>query len=57
MSAMADALTCSARVAEGDDAFASAVAANQRRVFAIAYSVVGIAADAEEVAQDVFLRL
>lgn len=30
--------------------------ANQRRVFAIAYSVLASAADAEEVAQEVFLR-
>ena len=36
--------------------FAERVAENQRRVFQIAYSVLGNAADAEDVAQEAFLR-
>ena len=36
--------------------FSQRVADNQRRVFQIAYSVLGNAADAEEVAQEAFLR-
>ena len=41
---------------DSGDAFAALVAGSQRRVFQIAYSVLGNAADAEEVAQEVFLR-
>jgi len=41
---------------ETEAGFSARVADNQRRVFQIAYSVLGNAADAEEVAQEVFLR-
>lgn len=41
---------------ESDDGFAARVAESQRRVFQIAYSVLANSADAEEVAQEVFLR-
>jgi RNA polymerase sigma-70 factor (ECF subfamily) len=41
---------------EGDGDFTACVTSSQRRVFRIAYSVLGDAADAEEVAQEVFLR-
>src|SRR5713226_6278655 len=36
--------------------FGASVAQNQRRVFQIAYGVLGNAADAQEVAQETFLR-
>jgi RNA polymerase sigma-70 factor (ECF subfamily) len=36
--------------------FGERIAANQRRVFQIAYSVLGNSADAEDVAQEAFLR-
>src|SRR5215467_9456753 len=36
--------------------FATRIAENQRRVFQIAYSVLGNSADAEDVAQEAFLR-
>ena len=43
--------------AEGRDAgFGERVAENQRRVFQIAYSILGNSADAEDVAQEAFLR-
>lgn len=42
--------------AERDTGFAARVRETQRRVFQIAYSVLADAADAEEVAQDVFIR-
>ena len=43
--------------AEGHNAgFAARVAENQRRVFQIAYGVLGNPADAEDVAQETFLR-
>ncbi len=45
-----------AEAGERDAGFASYVAENQRRVFHIAYGVLGTAADAEEVAQEAFLR-
>jgi RNA polymerase sigma-70 factor (ECF subfamily) len=45
-----------AAMAEGQTGFATRVAENQRRVFQIAYSVLGNSADAEEVAQEAFLR-
>jgi RNA polymerase sigma-70 factor (ECF subfamily) len=42
-------------MAETEAGFSARVAENQRRVFQIAYSVLGNAADAEEVAQEAFL--
>jgi len=42
--------------AEAQAGFATRVAENQRRVFQIAYSVLGNSADAEEVAQETLLR-
>ena len=39
-----------------DDEFASRVAQSERRVFQIAYGVLGNAAEAEDVAQEAFLR-
>lgn len=42
-------------MAEAETGFAARVEENQRRVFQIAYSVLGNAADAEEVAQEAFL--
>ena len=41
---------------EREVGFGARVAENQRRVFHIAYGVLGNSADAEEVAQEVFLR-
>ena len=41
---------------ERDAGFGARVAENQRRVFQIAYSILGNSADAEEVAQEAFLR-
>ncbi len=41
---------------ERDAGFAVRVAENQRRVFQIAYSILGNSADAEDVAQEAFLR-
>jgi RNA polymerase sigma-70 factor (ECF subfamily) len=41
---------------EAEAGFGGRVAENQRRVFQIAYGVLGNAADAEDVAQEVFLR-
>ena len=49
-------LSLEAGMAVTDAGFGERVAANQRRVFQIAYSVLGNSADAEEVAQDTFLR-
>jgi RNA polymerase sigma-70 factor (ECF subfamily) len=43
-------------MAEAEAGFSARVAENQRRVFQIAYSVLGNRADAEEVTQEVFLR-
>src|SRR5215472_12949221 len=43
-------------MAEPETGFAARVAENQRRVFQIAHSVLGNSADAEEVAQEAFLR-
>ena len=45
-----------AAMAEAQEGFAARVAENQRRVFQIAYSVLGNSADAEDVAQEAFLR-
>lgn len=42
--------------AERDVGFGARVTENQRRVFRIAYGILGNSADAEEVAQEVFLR-
>ncbi len=42
--------------ADLESEFGSRIEENQRRVFQIAYSVLGNAADAEEVAQEAFLR-
>lgn len=44
-----------APIAEAEAGFAVRVEENQRRVFQIAYSVLGNGADAEEVAQEAFL--
>ncbi|HEY6253270.1 MAG TPA: sigma factor, partial [Candidatus Angelobacter sp.] len=44
-----------AAMAEGQTGFAERVEENQRRVFQIAYSVLGNAADAEDVTQEAFL--
>ncbi|MFB3127726.1 MAG: RNA polymerase sigma factor, partial [Candidatus Acidiferrales bacterium] len=56
MSTLVDTLVSSATVAEREAGFAARVAETQRRVFQIAYSVLANAADAEDVAQDAFLR-
>ncbi len=56
MSISVEALIYRTGVDERDEGFSSRVADNQRRVFQIAYSVLGNSADAEEVAQEVFLR-
>jgi len=45
-----------AEVDSRDAGFGERVAENQRRVFQIAYSVLGNSADAEDVAQEAFLR-
>lgn len=44
------------RTGEGHAGFGARVAENQRRVFHIAYGVLGNHADAEDVAQETFLR-
>jgi RNA polymerase sigma-70 factor, ECF subfamily len=49
-------LQAGAERAGADEDFASRVLENQKRVFQIAYSVLGNAADAEEVVQEAFLR-
>ena len=56
MSTLAEALISSGTASERDTDFALRVRETQRRVFQIAYSVLADAADAEEVAQDVFIR-
>jgi RNA polymerase sigma-70 factor, ECF subfamily len=56
MSTWVQAIDASTATGERDTAFAALVEQAQRRVFQIAYSVLGNAADAEEVAQDAFLR-
>lgn len=56
MSTLVDTLVSSATVAEREAGFAARVAETQRRVFQVAYSVLANAADAEDVAQDAFLR-
>lgn len=56
MSAYVEAFFPRAEEAERNDDFAARVRDSQRRVFQIAYSVLANPADAEEVAQEVFLR-
>ena len=56
MNALAQTLHDGTEADYRDDGFAARVAENQKRVFRIAYSVLGNAADAEEVAQEAFLR-
>ncbi len=56
MSTYVEALTSRAGSGERDSEFTASVAQSQRRVFQIAYGVLGNAADAEEVVQEVFLR-
>jgi RNA polymerase sigma-70 factor, ECF subfamily len=50
-----EALMATMELAADLSGFSAQVAKNQRRVFQIAYSVLGNAADAEEVAQEAFL--
>ncbi len=54
--ACVSALISKAVAPETEAGFGERIAENQRRVFQIAYSVLGNAADAEEVAQEAFLR-
>jgi len=49
-------LIARAEAEEREPGFGARVAENQRRVFQIAYGVLGNAADAEDVAQETFLR-
>lgn len=56
MSTLVDTMVSSATVAEREVGFAARVAETQRRVFQVAYSVLANAADAEDVAQEAFLR-
>lgn len=56
MSTWVQALNATTAASERDTDFAARVQQTQRRIFQIAYSVLGNAADAEEVAQDAFLR-
>lgn len=56
MSSWVEALISGTAVGERDAEFAARVHETQHRVFRIAYSVLLNAADAEEVAQDAFLR-
>jgi RNA polymerase sigma-70 factor (ECF subfamily) len=51
-----DALMAQTQAEEHEGGFGARVAENQRRVFQIAYGILGNAADAEEVAQEAFLR-
>jgi len=54
--ACVSALISKAGAPETEAGFGERIAENQRRVFQIAYSVLGNAADAEDVAQEAFLR-
>ena len=54
--AFVETLIARAETDESDASFAARVAENQRRVFQIAYGILGNAADAEEVAQEAFLH-
>lgn len=56
MEAMAEALLLTTTLGESPGEFGELVERTQRRVFQIAYSVLANAADAEEIAQDAFLR-
>lgn len=56
MNSWAEALISGTAVGEREADFATRVQQNQQRVFQIAYSVLLNAADAEEVAQDAFVR-
>jgi RNA polymerase sigma-70 factor (ECF subfamily) len=51
-----DALMAQTQAEEQEAGFGARVAENQRRVFQIAYGILGNAADAEDVAQEAFLR-
>ena len=51
-----DALTARTEAEQHESSFSRRMAENQRRVFQIAYGVLGSSADAEEVAQETFLR-
>ena len=50
------ALTAKAEAQNSEATFSERIAESQRRVFQIAYSVLGNTADAEDVAQEAFLR-
>jgi RNA polymerase sigma-70 factor (ECF subfamily) len=54
--AFVNALILKAEAPETEAGFGERIAENQRRVFQIAYSVLGNSADAEDVAQEAFLR-
>ena len=54
--AWTDALILQTQAGENQPEFGARVAENQRRVFHIAYGVLGDSADAEDVAQEAFLR-
>ena len=54
--ACVSALISKAEAPETEAGFGERIAENQRRVFQIAYSVLGNSAEAEDVAQDAFLR-
>ncbi len=56
MSTRVEVLITRAEAGESDSEFAARVAESQRRVFQIAYGVLANSADAEDVAQEVFLR-
>ena len=56
MSGYADTWTSPARAGERNADFGARVAESQRRVFQVAYSVLGNAADAEDAAQEAYLR-
>ena len=51
-----DALTARTEAEQHESSFSRRMAENQRRVFQIAYGVLGSSADAEEIAQETFLR-
>jgi RNA polymerase sigma-70 factor, ECF subfamily len=51
-----NALIARAETQDARAGFGERIAENQRRVFRIAYSVLGNSADAEDIAQDAFLR-
>ena len=54
--AYVDALVARAEADQHESGFSQRMAENQRRVFQIAYGVLGSSADAEEIAQETFLR-